>query len=145
MNATEEASAVHQLSLERLQQEGVPARQAFLRFEAWLKSIIPQGEQPYFLAFNAAFDWMFVNYYFIHFLGHNPFGHAAIDIKAFYMGLSGVPWSQTTWRNIDSKYKTEHGLTHHALQDALDQANVFKRMLEEHGRYYQAKEETPNE
>jgi len=47
------------------------------------------------------------------------------------MGLSGNRWGQTSWRFIDPAYKKEHSLTHHALQDALDQAYMFKRMLEE--------------
>jgi hypothetical protein len=38
---------------------------------------------------------MFVNSYFHRFLGRNPFGHAALDMKAFFMGLTGVKWSET--------------------------------------------------
>jgi len=81
------------------------------------------------VAFNAAFDWMLINYYFFHYLGRNPFGHTAIDIKAFYMGKAGVPWSQTSWRYLDPGYQTAPQLTHHALQDALDQARLFKKIL----------------
>ena len=103
-------------------------------FEEWLKDQASPNQQPIFVAFNAAFDWMFINYYFFHYLGHNPFGHAAIDIKAFYMGLAGVPWSQTSWRYISPKYVTAQHLTHHALQDALDQADIFKKMLDESRR-----------
>jgi inhibitor of KinA sporulation pathway (predicted exonuclease) len=108
-------------------QEGVEPKEALIRFEAWLSAITPQ---PVFVAFNAAFYWSFVNYYFMHHLGRNPFGHAAIDIKAFYMGQAGVPWSQTSWRYISPEFKDEHSLTHHALQDALDQAAMFRKMLE---------------
>ncbi len=73
---------------------------------------------------------MFINYYFIHYLGHNPFGHAALDIKALYMGQAGVPWSQTSWRYISPQLlPRDTHLTHHALQDALDQAELFKKML----------------
>ena len=130
-NFTPEAAQVHQLSIERLQAEGVPPREALRRFEEWIAAQTSPGMQPLLVAFNAPFDWMFVNYYFLHYLGHNPFGHAAIDIKAFYMGLSGHRWGHTSWRFIDPAYKKEHSLTHHALQDALDQAYMFKRMLEE--------------
>jgi DNA polymerase III epsilon subunit-like protein len=130
-NQTEEAAIVHQLSFERLLAEGMEPRVALTRFKEWLSNEAAPDQQPLFVAFNAAFDWMFVNYYFLHFLGHNPFGHAAIDIKAFYMGMAGVPWSQTSWRFIDPKYITENKLSHHALQDALDQADMFKKMLED--------------
>jgi len=130
-NTTEEAVSIHKLSFERLMAEGVAPTEALTRFEEWLMNEAAPNQQPLFVAFNAAFDWMFVNYYFHHYRGHNPFGHAAIDIKAFYMGMTGVSWSLTSWRYIIPKYKTDHHLTHHALQDALDQADLFKQMLEE--------------
>jgi ribonuclease T len=130
-NSTVEAASIHKLSLERLMVEGESPKEAMIRFEEWIVNEAAPNQQPFFVAFNAGYDWMFVNYYFHHFLGHNPFGHAAIDIKAFYMGMAGVPWSQTSWRYIDPKYMPENHLTHHALQDALDQADIFKKMLED--------------
>jgi ribonuclease T len=128
---TEGAANVHRLSMQRLMVEGVDAEEAMRRFEDWLKDQTAPGKQPVFVAFNAPFDWMFINYYFFHYLGHNPFGHAALDIKAFYMGWAGVPWSQTSWRFISPGYVEDTQLTHHALQDALDQAVLFKKMLKE--------------
>jgi ribonuclease T len=128
-SSTPEAAAVHQLSLQRLGQEGIPPVEAMQQFEAWLAIQSAPEKQPVFVAFNAAFDWMFINYYFIHHLGRNPFGHAALDIKALYMGQASVPWSQTSWRHISPQYIEHTSLTHHALQDALDQAELFKRLL----------------
>ncbi len=124
-----EAAQVHQLSLPRLLQEGLDPRQALLLFEAWLKRQVPSGQQPVCVAFNAAFDWMFINYYFVHYLGYNPFGHAALDIKALYMGLTRVSWAHTSWRFIDPGYVAQKALSHHALQDALDQAQLFAKLL----------------
>jgi DNA polymerase III epsilon subunit-like protein len=126
---TSEAAQVHKLSLERLAVEGVPPAIAMQRFEAWLAAQTAAPKQLVFVAFNAAFDWMFINYYFIHYLGQNPFGHAALDIKALYMGQAGVPWSQTSWRFISPQFVEGTTLTHHALQDALDQAGLFKKLL----------------
>ena len=126
---TPEAASVHMLSFTRLLAEGTEPKQALLQFEAWLKSQVARDQLPVFVAFNAPFDWMFVNYYFIRYLGHNPFGHAALDIKAFYMGMAGVSWSQTSWRFIEPDYVERENLTHHALQDALDQALLFKKLL----------------
>jgi DNA polymerase III epsilon subunit-like protein len=126
---TPEAAEVNKLSLERLTVEGVPPAAALQRFEAWLAEQFAPPTQPIFVAFNAAFDWMFINYYFIHYLGHNPFGHAALDIKAYYMGQAGVPWSETSWRFISPQLSDGTHLTHHALQDALDQATLFEKLL----------------
>jgi DNA polymerase III epsilon subunit-like protein len=130
-NITSEAENVHKLSMQRLMVEGVEPEEALRRFEEWLKDQTAPGKQPVFVAFNAPFDWIFINYYFFHYLSHNPFGHAALDIKAFYMGWAGVPWSQTSWRYISPGDAEETQLTHHALQDAIDQAQLFKKMLGE--------------
>jgi DNA polymerase III epsilon subunit-like protein len=130
-NDTLEAAKIHKLSIKRLMVEGVDPKEALSLFEQWVIDQVPPGQQPVFVAFNAPFDWMFVNYYFQHYLGHNPFGHAALDIKAMYMGWAGVDWSQTSWRIISPGYTEDVHLTHHALQDALDQARVFKKILTE--------------
>ena len=126
-----EAAAVHQLSLEYLAVEGVPPKEAMTRFAEWLSSLVPDGKRPVFVAFNAAFDWMFVNDYFHRFLGYNPFGHTALDVKAFYMGMSGKPWSETSLCQLSPRYLGGQLLTHCALEDALLQAELFRRLLAE--------------
>ena len=110
---------------------GVPPAQAMARFEYWLSGAVPRNLRPVFVAFNAVFDWMFVNDYFHRYLGRNPFGHAALDIKAFYMGVSGVDWAETSMRTIGRRYLGDRTLTHHALRDAMDQAEIFRKLLDE--------------
>jgi ribonuclease T len=130
-NFTSEALAVSRLSLQELAKRGLPPVEAMARFEAWLADEVPSGQRPIFVAFNAPFDWMFVNDHFYRFLGRNPFGHAALDLKAFYMGLTGVHWSETTMRYVAARYLSNRKLTHHALRDAQDQAELFRKMLAE--------------
>jgi len=129
--ATDEALAVSGLSLQRLAAEGVLPPEAMARFEAWLKEAAPEGHRPIFVGFNAPFDWMFVNDYFHRFLGRNPFGHSALDLKAFFMGLTGSRWGETSMRHVTARYLGERELSHHALQDALDQAELLRQMLAE--------------
>lgn len=131
---TRESFAIHRLSLKRLAEKGLSPGEAMASFENWVKNMIPAGESPIFVSFNAPFDWMFVNDYFHRYLGHNPFGHAALDMKAFYMGLSGVPWKETSMNHVISRYLGDRQLTHHALRDALDQAEIFVRFLDEAGK-----------
>lgn len=128
-NAKAEALAVSGLSMEALKEKGTPPDKAMSQFEEWLAEIVP-GKQPVFVAFNAPFDWMFVNDYFHRYLGRNPFGHMALDIKALYMGLEKTAWSKTKMRNLGPRFLDGKQLSHNALQDAIDQAVILEKLLE---------------
>jgi DNA polymerase III alpha subunit (gram-positive type) len=113
---TPESFALHRLSLKRLAERGLAPADAMASFEKWLKEEIPADHKPVFVAFNAPFSWMF---------------DSALDIKAFFMGLTGAAWEETTLRHIGPRYLRERELTHHALRDAMDQAEIFQKMLAE--------------
>jgi DNA polymerase III epsilon subunit-like protein len=131
MNFVQEALAISRLSMERLAERGLQPAEAMRDFEAWLKAETPADQRPLFVAFNAPFDWMFVNDYFFRYLGRNPFGHTAIDIKAYYMGLTGGSWEETSMRHISARFLGDRQLTHHALRDAMDQAEIFRKLLDQ--------------
>jgi DNA polymerase III epsilon subunit-like protein len=127
---TPEALAVSGLDLDDLARSGLPPEQALLQFEAWVASVTPPDRRPVFVAFNAPFDWMFAAEYFHSYLGRNPFGHSALDMKAYFMGQNGVAWAETGFDNVSCHFGLQHPLTHNALQDALDQAILFRKMLD---------------
>jgi DNA polymerase III epsilon subunit-like protein len=126
-----ESFAIHGLSIEALRANGIPPLEAMIRFESWLQEVVPEDQVPIFVAFNAPFDWMFVSDYFHRYLGHNPFGHAALDIKAYYMGSAGSTWKETSMRNVSQDYLNGRRISHNAAEDALDQAIIFSRLYEE--------------
>lgn len=128
---TPESYAIHRLDLKRLAERGRSPQEVMSLFEDWIKAETPETSRPVFVAFNAPFDWMFVSDYFHRYLGRNPFGHTALDIKAFYMALSGVSWTETGMKNVSSRYLDSREITHHALRDAIDQAEIFQKMLAE--------------
>lgn len=130
-NMQPESYDIHQLSLERLKSSGVPPSEAMAKFETWLKDITPAAASPVFVAFNAPFDWMFVSDYFHRYLGYNPFGHAALDMKAFFMGLHGSNWKDTSMDNVAIHYLEGKQISHNALEDAQDQAKLFYRLYDE--------------
>jgi len=132
MRALPEALAISRLSMERLAKRGKPPKQAIQQFEQWVKEQTFENQRPIFVAFNAPFDWMFVNDYFHRFLGYNPFGHSALDVKSYYMGLAGVSWQETAMSYVIAQYLEDRQLTHHALRDAMDQAEIFRMMLAQH-------------
>ena len=128
MASTPQALSVSGLSLERLAAEGLPPEQAMAEFAAWLDQEVTDGPAV-FIGFNAAFDWMFVSEYFHRYLGRNPFGHAALDIKSYFMGAFGTRWDQTWFGNIAQQVGGPAELTHDALHDAQDQARLFAALL----------------
>jgi DNA polymerase III epsilon subunit-like protein len=126
-----ETYAVHRLSLDDLKSNGVPPLEAMARFDSWLNGVTPPGRKPVFVAFNAPFDWMFISDYFNRYLKFNPFGHAALDIKAFYMGLHRSSWKDTAMNKVSEIYLDGKQISHNALEDARDQAQIFSRLYTE--------------
>ena len=71
---------------DRLAAEGVDAAAAMERLAAWVEVAVPAGSIPVLVSFNAPFDWLFIADYCWRYLGHNPFGISAVDLKALFMG-----------------------------------------------------------
>jgi DNA polymerase III epsilon subunit-like protein len=129
--ATSEALAVTGLSIETLTERGERPARAMSMFEDWVLTQTPAGHRPVFTAFNAAFDWMFIADYFERHLGRNPFGHSALDIKAFAMGSGNTSWRATSMDVLAAQHLGGRALTHNALADAQDQAELFRHLLDE--------------
>lgn len=131
LDAVPDALAISDLKLETLAERGLSPAEAMLHFAGWLESVAQDGRRPVFVGFNAPFDWMFVNEYFHRYLGYNPFGHNALDIKSFYAGRTGARWTETSLKHVAARYGGTPSLSHNALADAIDQASLMAAMLEE--------------
>lgn len=131
-NFVKEALDVAGFSLETLQITGEEPRSAMERFELWVRQ--SAGDyRPVFVAFNATFDWSFTHWYFIKFLGRDPFGISGLDIKAYFMGKHHTSWGKTVKKDVRSKYQPRFSHTHQALDDAKEQADIFAQMLADTG------------
>jgi ribonuclease T len=130
--ADPQAMAVHGLDPSRLAADGLPPARALESLADWLAEVVPAGRPPLMVGFNAPFDWMFINDYFIRYLGHNPFGHSTVDIKSVYLGASGRSWAETSGSFLQQRYLDGKELSHNALDDALVQALIFEGILKEH-------------
>jgi len=122
------ALAVHNLDMKNLAATGYDPKDALEKMAEWLRYAIHDDRGPLFLGFNSPFDWMFLNDYFHRFIGSNPFGHSSLDIKSFVMGLKRVPWASTSMKAL-----TDKPLRHNALEDAIDQADLFINLLDSEG------------
>lgn len=124
--ADPEALKFSGLSLETLARTGLPPAVAMEQFEGWAATLAEEGGDLVFVGFNAPFDWSFVNYYFHRFLGRNPFGFTAIDVKAYYMGAAGTTWRDTRSSAMSERLRPRLVGDHDALHDAQFQAELFR-------------------
>jgi hypothetical protein len=93
-------------------------------FAAWVKE---QGKgRPRFISDNNGFDWAFVNWYFHHFLGDNPFGYSSHNLGCIYKGLT-----RNMFHNFKHLRQTAH--THHPVDDAKGNAEALLAMIDRHG------------
>lgn len=127
-NADPKALEVSGLSLAALEQSGLTPTDAMRKFYTWAKGLAGDGAMLVFVGLNAPFDWSFVNYYFHKYLGENPFGFAALDIKAYYMGATGCAWSETRSSRMSADLMPQRRGDHTALHDAQYQAELFRLM-----------------
>jgi DNA polymerase III epsilon subunit-like protein len=125
-NFDAEALKVARLSMDELDRIGLPPAEATDLFSQWIRKTCGREGHPVFVGFNASFDWSFVNYYFHRYIGENPFGLAALDIKSLYMGATGCAWDETRSSRIVTRLKPKLKGTHDALQDARYQAEMFR-------------------
>jgi DNA polymerase III epsilon subunit-like protein len=116
-------------TLKDFERIGREPKEAMIAFRDWISSVTKNGK-PVFVGFNATFDWAFVNYYFQRYLDENPFGFGGIDIKSYYMGLTGRSWEDSRSSRIPSELKGSSRHTHNALDDAIEQGEMFRRMRE---------------
>jgi len=97
-------------------------------YVAWLKRL---PGKPVFVAYPAAFDFLFVYWYLIRFAGESPFSHSALDIKTFAMALLKTEYRESTKRNMPRRWFDPLPHTHKALDDAIEQGALFCNMLAE--------------
>ncbi len=130
-NTTDSAMKVGGFTLDGLRASGTDPKTAMRSFADWIEAVSPVGSRAVMVGFNAPFDWMFVADYFDRYLGRNPFGHSALDVKAYYLGVTGSTWAQTSMPNVAERYGLTIDLTHNALDDARDQAALFRAVRAE--------------
>lgn len=99
---------------------------AMRRYVAWIKSL--EG-RPVFVAYPAGFDFLFVYWYLMRFVGESPFSHSALDVKTFAMALLKKDYRDSTKRNMPRQWFDKLPHTHVALDDAIEQGALFCNML----------------
>lgn len=101
-------------------------------FHTWLKEL---PATPVFVGYPVAFDWLFVHWYLIRFVGENPFGYSGIDIESFAAPLLQMDYRDVVRSDaIEKRWPSRRPHTHVALADAIEQGEMFMQMLKESRR-----------
>ena len=103
-------------------------RAAMHRYLAWVETL---PGRPVFVAYPAAYDFLFVYWYLIRFTGRSPFGHRALDIRSYAMALLGTTFARAGKEGMPQRWFDELPHTHVALDDAIAQGALFCNMRAE--------------
>lgn len=124
-----EALAVSGLDRERLSREGAEPAVVMAEFTDWVREV-GAGAQPVMCGYPAPYDWMFLYWYLIRFTGSSPFGHSGcMDMKTLYATKARVPLRTVAKGTMPRHLLSERRHTHHALNDAIEQADLFARLM----------------
>ena len=105
-----------------------PPDDAMASYVRWIRSL---GGIPVFVAYPAGFDFMFVYWYLIKFVGESPFSHSALDMKSFAMAMLKTNYRESTKRHMPKRWFDNLPHKHVALDDAIEQGALFCNMLRE--------------
>lgn len=106
------------------------------RLDHWVREIIDkhrgarQKLEPIFVAYPVAFDFMFYAYYAHRFMGGSVFGFSGLDMGSLAMGLIGDEFSAQSKKNWPETWVApeDRVAIHNALEDAKQQACIFRKM-----------------
>jgi hypothetical protein len=105
-------------------------RTAMTKFDIWMALF--SGPLT-FVGYPASFDFMFVYWYLINFVGKSRFGFQALDIKTYAAAVLHIPFKKINKRIMPKYWLTDDNPhTHNAVDDAREQGNLFFRMISDH-------------
>ncbi len=105
-----------------------PPEVVMARYAAWLKAL---PGSPVFVGYPVAFDFMFVYWYLMRFVGESPLRHNGIDVRTYAMALLKKDYRDSGKDHMPRRWFGPHPHTHSALDDAIEQGHIFTRMLKE--------------
>jgi hypothetical protein len=98
------------------------------RYVAWIEAL--EGK-PVFVAYPAGFDFLFVYWYLMRFVGRSPFSHSALDMKTFAMAQLRTDYRAASKQRMPKHWFDDLPHSHVALDDAIEQGALFCNMLKD--------------
>jgi hypothetical protein len=128
-----EALRVNGLDRSRLSVEGALPELAMSQADQWIRNRA-DGRRPVMVASPAAFDWMFMHWYFTTYVGGSPFGYSScFDVKTAISVKFDRPIAMSGRERLPGWMRSTLPHSHNALDDAREQAQLFANLLEWRG------------
>jgi len=141
-----EALEVNGLDRDQLRKCGDEPTAAMSAAARWVADV-GDGFRPIIVAYPVAFDWSFLYWYFAQFADRpSPFGHSScLDIRTLYQAIAGTVFDASGKSSMPDFVQPKREHTHNALDDALEQGELFANLFEFARRRRNAQMHTPNE
>lgn len=138
-----DALQVNGLDRNRLVAEGEAPEQAMTAASRWVK-FIAGAAHPVLVAYPLSFDWTWLYWYFMRFSSEgSPFDYSrCFDIKTALAVKAEIPISEAGRSRIAPALRPRHPHTHHAVDDAIAQAEIFANVFEWEGAHGRTRYET---
>jgi DNA polymerase III alpha subunit (gram-positive type) len=111
----------------------IPADVAMREFAVWVDELPGKQRDKVAVAWPAAYDFAFVNWYAHRFVGRNPLGFACVDIRSYANGLARQPSYYGLKEEAVNALAGEIDKTglrdHVAVDDAIGQGRLFVALL----------------
>ena len=118
------------LDRNHLLQKGEEPGRALLDAKEWIERLA-FNTRPVLVGYPAVFDWMFMHWYFVTYTGGSPFGFSgALDMKTMYQQKARVGIEDAGRDDLPTALRSSWPHTHNALQDAIEQGEIFARLYE---------------
>jgi hypothetical protein len=126
-----EALEVNRLDRDLLARTGLAPSVAMERAADWVRGVA-DGCRPVLVAYPVAFDWAFLYWYFVRFaVSGSPFGFSScLDIRTLYQARARTVHDLSGKDHMPPSLRPLRPHTHGALDDALEQAELFSNVFE---------------
>jgi hypothetical protein len=123
------ALLVSGLDRDQLIHTGANPAKAVAEAAAWVRRQ-SGSHRPVLVGYPLVFDWMFLHWYFVRYCGESPFGFSGgLDMKSIYQSKARVTIDRAGRNDLPEELASTGPHTHNALDDAIEQAQIFSRLF----------------
>lgn len=135
-NFQQEALSVNGLDRTRLTVEGESPEESMTEACRWVTEYAGKAK-PVLVAYPLSFDWSWLYWYFMKFSKDgSPFDYSrCFDIKTAFSVKASIPISEAGRSRLYPSLLSKHKHNHHALADAIEQAEIFANIFEWEGAH----------